>query len=37
MTSKRNGNIELLRFVFCIFVILYHTKLEFFGGGVLRC
>ena len=25
MMSKRNGNIELLRFVFCVFVVFLHA------------
>lgn len=25
-TTRRNGKIELLRFVFCIFILLYHCK-----------
>ncbi|MGN1329367.1 MAG: acyltransferase family protein [Eubacterium sp.] len=32
MKSKRNGKIELLRFVFCICVLLYHLNNDLWGG-----
>lgn len=32
MKSKRNGKIELLRFVFCICVLLYHVNNDIWGG-----
>ena len=32
--TKRNGKIELLRFVFCILVLLYHIGKDYFDGGL---
>ena len=32
----RNGNIEILRFVFSVIIVLFHANLKFFGGGVFR-
>lgn len=32
MSAKRNGKIELFRFVFCIIIILYHINSEFWSG-----
>ena len=36
MTKKRNGNIEILRFIFCMLIILVHFPQEvryFFGAS----
>lgn len=35
MTVRRNGKIELLRFVFCICVLLYHINNDLWGGDKL--
>lgn len=32
---KRNGKIELLRFIFCIIVILYHINLDLWNGDMM--
>lgn len=37
MTAKRNGKIELLRFIFCICVLLYHINKDLWGGEKLFC
>lgn len=29
--NKRNGKIELLRFIFCIFILFYHIGLPIYG------
>lgn len=29
--TKRNGNIELLRFIFCLIIVFYHTSDKFFS------
>jgi len=34
MSSKRNGKIELLRFFFCISVLLFHAGSDVLGGDV---
>lgn len=32
MPAKRNGKIELFRFIFCIIIILYHIGCDFWNG-----
>ncbi len=35
MTTKRNGKIELLRFFFCLSVLIFHLNEDVFGGSTL--
>ena len=34
MTTKRNGTIDLMRFLFCLLVMCYHTRTCFIGGYI---
>ena len=31
MTNKRNGKIELFRFVFALIVVLFHSNIDFWN------
>lgn len=34
MTAKRNGNIEILRFIFCLFIVFFHFQSNIKNGYV---